>query len=292
LVFFAALPNKTETDGLGYPLGRPGPAPLPGRPRGNASCTGPFPPAACGKKITNRTPPSPPRAVCGAQRSGRPQPAAGAAQPRRGRHPAASRPAPAEGRSRDAGGSAAAVLPLTARRAPAPHLMTTRLPFTSTLSRVSLLERDMMAADAFPSAAARALPQPPPAPLAPGSPRPRPATIGPRSPPRVATGRAACPSEGRPPPWEGGLRREAWSRPARSRRGGTGTASQSRDAGGYPAANLETYLAVGLTTNERAHRARRFSWRAERAANLPGLAAAASLGLGERGDGCVSSFSS
>lgn len=102
--------------------------------------------------------------------------------------------------------------------------MTTRLPFTSTLSRVSLLERDMFATGALCSdpplrfAAARALPQRPPAPPAASPPRPYPSTIGPRCPPRVAIGRAACPSAACPPPREAGLRQERRSRPARSRR--------------------------------------------------------------------------
>lgn len=113
----------------------------------------------------------------------------------RGRHPWCPCP-----------GQARAVPPVSVRRATAPHLMTTRLPFTSTLSRVSLLERDMAAPDPdrpdapLCSAAARALPQRPPAPPAPSPPRLCPSTIGPRRPPRVPTGQAACPSAACPPP--------------------------------------------------------------------------------------------
>lgn len=101
--------------------------------------------------------------------------------------------------------------------------MTTRLPFTSTLSRVSLLERDMITTDhrprrLFPAAAALTLPRYPSAPPLRRPSRPRPLLIGP-------TGSAACsywtsrPPVSHPPASaRGRAAAEAWSRPARSRR--------------------------------------------------------------------------
>lgn len=101
--------------------------------------------------------------------------------------------------------------------------MTTRLPFTSTLSRVSLLERDMITTDRrprrpFTTAAAFTLPRYPSAPPLRRPSRPRPLLIGP-------TGSAACsywtsrPPVSHPPASaRGRAAAEAWSRPARSRR--------------------------------------------------------------------------
>lgn len=72
------------------------------------------------------------------------------------------------------------------RWAPIPHLMTTRLPFTSTLSRVSLLERDMFALDQIRSSPLgrsalnrTSAPQRLPAPPAPSASRPCQPAIGP-----------------------------------------------------------------------------------------------------------------
>lgn len=89
-----------------------------------------------------------------------------------------------------------------------PHLMTTRLPFTSTLSRVSLLERDMFAASPThstptrpaPLRRLRVLPQRRPRRhhpirLAP----PLPSTIGLCCPLCVSIGRVSCQSEDIPP---------------------------------------------------------------------------------------------
>lgn len=99
--------------------------------------------------------------------------------------------------------------PRAAPRRPAAHLMTTRLPFTSTLSRVSLLERDMMIA-----AAVRSLP-PPPSLCRAIRPRRRYAgrlvrarcRLDSRGPRRAPIGRAVRPSAIRPPPREAALRR-------------------------------------------------------------------------------------
>lgn len=108
-----------------------------------------------------------------------------------------------------------------------PHLITTRLPFTSTLSRVSLLERDMFAAgrnhsnpaQPAPLRCLRALPQRRPR-------RHHPARLAPPLPSAIGS---CCPflhfywSEhlsisGHPASRGRGLRRRLRSRPSRSRR--------------------------------------------------------------------------
>lgn len=112
--------------------------------------------------------------------------------------------------------------PRAASRRPVAHLMTTRLPFTSTLSRVSLLERDMVTAShrcrPFPTAAARALPRHPSAPPLRRPSRPRPLLIGPTRSATCSYWTSFPPVSYPPAPARGRAAAEAWSRPARSRR--------------------------------------------------------------------------